>query len=343
MKERIRSIDCMRGVAILAVLLIHVTTRTLEASKFDLTDFSLTLFLNQITRFAVPLFFIISGFVLELSFKEESYWSFIKRRFSKIFIPYIFWSAFYYLVIYNNNHDNSLKVILTGNASYQLYFIPALLVFYCTFPFIHKLYKYISNRVFLIAFSLFEVGLLYINYYVKAFDLGDSINVMILGYFFFVIGIIAARNKDKIDIFVKKTRTILTTLMLFGGIYIFWEGRNGYLMTHNYLTYYSQWRPSVLIYTILVCLTLYYYFEHTRLQGLLISRFSKHSFLVFFIHVAVLETFWLLLGKNLFIDISGTFVGKLVFDPIFFGAVASISFLLAYLLHKIPKLRHLIG
>jgi surface polysaccharide O-acyltransferase-like enzyme len=130
MKERIRSIDCIRGIAILAVLLIHTTTRTLEASSFNITGFSFTLFLNQISRFAVPLFFVISGFVLEIfNNNDMNYWTFVKRRFSKIFIPYAFWSLIYYFFVYNNNHDSLLKVFLTGNASYQLYFIPALLVF----------------------------------------------------------------------------------------------------------------------------------------------------------------------------------------------------------------------
>jgi surface polysaccharide O-acyltransferase-like enzyme len=70
MKERIKSIDSLRGLSILAVLLIHTTTRTLEASNFNIVGFSWTLFLNQIARFAVPLFFLISGLVLEISYKE---------------------------------------------------------------------------------------------------------------------------------------------------------------------------------------------------------------------------------------------------------------------------------
>jgi surface polysaccharide O-acyltransferase-like enzyme len=131
MKQYVKSIDSLRTFAILAVVLIHTTTRTLEAAKFNLTAFPVSIFLNQIVRFAVPLFFMISGFVLETNFDEKSgYLSFIKKRFSRIFIPFVFWSAIYYLFVYNQNHDNFLRVILTGNASYQLYFIPTLCIFY---------------------------------------------------------------------------------------------------------------------------------------------------------------------------------------------------------------------
>jgi surface polysaccharide O-acyltransferase-like enzyme len=384
MKERIKSIDCLRGIAILAVLLIHTTTRTLEASNFNLVGFSFTLFLNQIARFAVPMFFIISGFVLEISDHGDlSYWSFIKKRFSKVFIPYVFWSLIYYFLVYNSNHDNLFKVFLTGNASYQLYFIPALLVFYLTFPLLHKLFQKISNEapqpnslgifsqassgaeslrsentslthrlmsevfakgdkiLFVLSFIL-GVTLLYINYYIKAFDLGDFINVIILAYSFFVMGVFAAKNRDKIDIFVNKFKLFIAIPTTLLGLYVFWEGRSRYLLTGNYLSYYSQWRPSILIYTILICLTLYYIFEHTNLKGTLISRFSKHSFFVFFIHVAVLEFFWKYLGKSFF-PVTENFFGKVIFDPIFFAVVAIVSFLIAKFIHKIPKLIKLIG
>jgi hypothetical protein len=157
-----------------------------------------------------------------------------------------------------------------------------------------------------------------------------------------MLGIIAGKNKDKIDIFVNKIKLLITLPTVILGLYVFWEGRSRYLLTGNYLSYYSQWRPSVLIYTILIGLTFYYIFEHTKLQGSLISRFSKHSFFVFFIHVATLEIFWKYLGKNMF-DITGSYLGKIIFDPIFFTIVAIASFLIARYIHKIPKIQKLLG
>jgi len=342
-QERVKSIDCIRGIAILAVILIHTTTRTLEAGGFDIVGFPFTLFLNQIARFAVPIFFIISGFVLEISSGEEmSYWSYVKRRFSKIFIPYVFWSLIYYYLVYNNNHDSLFEVFLTGNASYQLYFIPALLVFYLTFPLLHKLFEKIKSSVLLIVTSLTGLILLCVNYYIKFFDLGESINVMILAYTFFILGIVAAKNKNWIDSFVNKFKLFIAVPAGLTGLYVFWEGRSRYLLTDNYLSYYSSWRPSIFVYSILIGLTFYYIFEHTRLKDSFISRFSKHSFFVFFIHVAVLEVFWKYVGNNIF-NITESFFGKIVFDPIFFFVIAMTSFLLAKYIHKIPKVHKLLG
>lgn len=342
MKERIKSIDSLRGLAILAVILIHTTTRTLEASNFNLVGFSWTLFLNQAVRFAVPLFIMISGFVLETSKREESYWSFIKRRFSKIFIPYIFWSLFYYFFVYNNNGDSLVKVFLTGNASYQLYFIPALLVFYLVFPLLHKLVHRVPNAIIFTIISVVGLALLYKNYYIKAFDLGDEINAMILSFVYFAIGVLAANNKDSIGKIVNKLKLYLSVPTIFLAFYIFWEGKSRYLLTGNYLSYYSQWRPSVFFYSLFIGLTFYYLFEHTKFRDSFVSRFSKHSFFAFFVHVSVLEMVWKFVGSRMFYitDIVG---GKIIFDPILFGIVAFISFFISKLVHEIPKVSKFVG
>jgi surface polysaccharide O-acyltransferase-like enzyme len=316
----------------------------LEAAKFDLVGFPVTIFLNQIARFAVPLFILISGFVLETSFNPNlGYISFLKKRFSKIFIPYVFWSVIYYFLVYNQNHDNFLRVILTGDASYQLYFIPTLCIFYLIFPFLHKIYKIISNKWFLILLFLSQVWLLYKDYFVKEFKFDDPIHIAILAYFFFIIGIVAARNKDAINEFVHKWKYYLLSRPIVTALYVFWEGRDRFLATGNYLSYYSQWRPSTLIYTILVGLVSFHLFEKAKLQFSVLEKLSRLSFLVFFVHVAVLEVTWSLVGKNLFSLLNPNLFGKIAFDFAFFGVIATISFLLAYLLHKIPGLYRLIG
>ena len=325
------------------VLLIHTTTRSLEASGFNITGFSWTLFLNQISRFAVPLFFILSGFVLELSYRKGmSFWSFVKKRVSRIFIPFLFWSVFYYLFVYAQNNDNFFKVVLTGNASYQLYFIPTLCIFYLMFPLLHRLYKFISNRLALAIILGSQIYLLNFDYNLAKFEYPEPVRIAILSYFFFLIGMVAARNVDRVNAWVVKWKTFLPVVTFLSGLYVFWEGRVKYVETGNYLSYYSQWRPSILIYTLLAGLTLYYFFEFTDLKHSIIAKFSKHSFFVFFVHVAVLEAIWLVIAKNLFGLTLGP-AGKFFFDPVFFGMVSFVSFLISFMLHKIPKSEKVLG
>jgi len=344
MKQYVKSIDSLRVLSILAVILIHTTTRTLEAAKFNLVGFPVTIFLNQIARFAVPLFILISGFVLETSFNPNlGYISFLKKRFSKIFIPYVFWSAIYYLFVYAQNRENFFHVLLKGNASYQLYFIPTLCIFYLIFPFLHKIYKIISNKIFLTLLFIFQIWLLYQDYFVTEFRLVDPLHIAILGYFFFIIGIVAARNKNEINLFVHKWKVLLLLATSGMGIYVFREGIGRFLATGNYLSYYSQWRPSILIYTIFLGLIFFHLFEKTKLQFSAVEKLSRLSFLVFFIHIIILEATWSLFGKSLFSLINGNIFGKALFDLIFFGTTVSASFFIAFILHKIPKLYRLTG
>jgi surface polysaccharide O-acyltransferase-like enzyme len=343
-KQYVKAIDALRTISILAVLLIHTTTRTIETTHNNLNNFPWTLFLNQIARFAVPLFILISGFVLELNYDyHTNYWSYIKKRVSRIFIPYLFWSFIYYYFVYTNNHDSLVKVILTGDASYQLYFIPTLAIFYFVFPVLHKFYKYISNKFVLAGLGVTQLYLLSTDYFVKEFKFADPIRITILSFFFFIAGMVAARNKNKIIETVKKYKYLLLITTILLGVYVFIEGKLGFQISDNYLSFYSQWRPSIFFYTFVVFSVLFYAFDKSRLQFAIVERFSKLSYLVFFIHVIVLEISWKYFEHNLFNLLEKNNLGKIIFDPIFFLVVTTTSFGLAYLIHKIPNLSKITG
>ena len=337
-------VDILRIIAICAVVLIHTTTRTLEASTFKLQEVPWTLFLNQTARFAVPLFFMISGFVLELNFKmHENYFVYFKKRISRIIIPFIFWSGIYYFFVYKNHTENFFQSLLGGDASYQLYFIPALFIFYLVFPLIHNFYKYLGSKQITILFGLIEVTLLYYDYFISPIRLFYPIKIALFNYFVFYLGVVWVSNKEKLIIFLKKWKLLLIFFSVFLGIFIYIEGNNGYSQTHNYLTFYSQWRPSILIYTISLAGLLYWIFNRNVKYLLIIKILSKLSFFVFFIHVIVLEFIWHEFLKDIFTKTHGTIANQLLFDPIYFFMVIVASFLIAFLLHKIPYISKITG
>jgi len=338
-KTYVTALDALRVISIGAVILIHTTTRELETTHYLLNDNLFTLFLNQIFRFAVPLFFLISGFVLELSADPKmGYFAFLKKRFTKIFVPYVFWSLIYYYFVYTGNTNNLLKVILTGNASYQLYFIPTLCIFYIIFPLLHKLYNFIAHPISLILLGLSQFWFLYQDYFIKHGGSDSPTRIFLLSYFVFLVGIVAARNKDKIFAFAKKWQKFLVAVSAATGFYVFIEGRNLYYQIYNIGAIYSQYRPIILIYTILIALVFYNIFEKTSWR-----KISELSYFVFFIHVAVLEIVWTHFGHMLFNLFSTNLVGKLVFDPILFLIIGGLSFGIAWLVRKIPFVSKLAG
>lgn len=333
-RQNVYAIDAMRAIAILAVVMIHTTSRTLEFFHYDLNSFPFALFLNQFSRFAVPLFFLISGFVLELNNRPtETYWQYIKKRVNRIFVPYVFWSALYYFLIYKSDSDNFIKALLTGSASYQLYFIPSLMIFYLMFLLLHKLYKYISNKWMLILLGVVQLAILYKEYYLKNIVLPFPIAVALFNFYAFFLGMIASQNYEKLLRYFEKLKYLLLAGTVTWCAYLFWQGRSMYYQTWNIDAFYSSWRPSVLIYTLVFGALTFYFFEKTGFAKKFFQAAAKLSFFVFFAHVLILEEAWKY----------ASFRWSDWMDIPFFLAVSAITFLGAYFVHKIPHISKITG
>ena len=85
---RIRSLDSLRGIAALIVVLHHMQLMFPETPAW--IKYSPLRILTS-GQSAVTLFFIMSGFVLYLTFKSNnvgSYWSFAIKRFARIYPPF---------------------------------------------------------------------------------------------------------------------------------------------------------------------------------------------------------------------------------------------------------------
>ena len=349
MQERIvrtydQAIDILRIIAILAVIMIHSSTRTIETTGNDLLRIPWTLFLNQISRFAVPLFFMISGFVLELSYSfNTNYFEYLKKRFSRILIPYVFWSFIYFFFVYKNHSLGFLSSLFGGNASYQLYFIPSLLIFYIIFPFFHKLNKIFANKWVLITLGLLQIFLLSLDYYFHSIHLVFPLAVSLLNFYVFILGMVASHNQGKVKEFVEKRRVLITAITLAFVFYVFFEGKILFYKTSNYLSFYSQWRPSVFLYTLFLGGGLYYVFNKLKINQSIVKTLAGLSFFVFFVHVWVLEFLWKNVGLNLFQLTEGNIARQLWYDPAFFFLTGLFSFTIAFLIHKIPFVSKITG
>lgn len=102
--------DSLRVLAIVCVVLMHVSTRF----NVNVANFDISALINAFIRVGIPLFFMVSGALLIGKSNEN----FIGRRFNRILKPYIFWVIVYFLV-----------GILLFNGTFSLnYFLDILLV-----------------------------------------------------------------------------------------------------------------------------------------------------------------------------------------------------------------------
>jgi len=131
-------IELIRIIAIFGVVLIHVSSPF--AANFDPDEMTGWWFANvygSIFRNCVPLFFMLSGYLLLK--KNEDLGVFFNKRFSKILIPFVFWSLFYlfwkvYVDHWEDDFFAEFKKLLHTPSYYHLWFLYSLVTLYFIVP-----------------------------------------------------------------------------------------------------------------------------------------------------------------------------------------------------------------
>ena len=100
--KRIFYFDALRVIAILCVVLLHVTGHLFEMTQYTpVTIYSLNgffeIFMNNFTRIGVDLFFMLSGALLLA--RQWTISDFLKKRILRITKPFLFWSLIFTILL----------------------------------------------------------------------------------------------------------------------------------------------------------------------------------------------------------------------------------------------------
>lgn len=156
--KRIEIVEFLKGYSIFTIVIFHYLLANNMPSPLDkLVFFGGT---------GIHLFILLSGFGLYLSYlkKQLPYMSYLKRRFSKVYIPYIFVVSITALIaLIIPIFDNSLYAYgghlflykmfdeaIIGSYGYPLWFISMIFQFYLLFYLIVAAKKRLSNSTFMI-------------------------------------------------------------------------------------------------------------------------------------------------------------------------------------------------
>jgi peptidoglycan/LPS O-acetylase OafA/YrhL len=150
-KNRLPFFDLIKGVAIWAVIFIHVGHFYLHfpfGSK-DLLFIDLT---NNLTRFAIPLFVICSGLLLNPLQSSKQIKNFYWRKIWRIFVPYIL-CTIAYAIFGGYSWAQFLYYLISGKAEIPYYFMIVLLQLYLLYPLLNlfREEKYFLPITFLIS------------------------------------------------------------------------------------------------------------------------------------------------------------------------------------------------
>jgi surface polysaccharide O-acyltransferase-like enzyme len=133
--ERSRVVDFVRGIAMCAIVVIHIDSYFAFFHPKD-SELVLSRWLANVSRFCVPAFIFSSGFFL--SWKGNS--AFWVSKVKNLLIPYVIIACIGYFTKYSpaNFLSDIIPKILLGQVFQPYYYVPLLFGFYLLFAFIFR-------------------------------------------------------------------------------------------------------------------------------------------------------------------------------------------------------------
>ncbi|WP_428329220.1 acyltransferase [Mucilaginibacter sp.] len=192
-------ISNLRLIALYAVIILHSTSPLLMGyGRVPMADWWTADFFNALVRFAVPVFVMITGALL--LHREYEIGGFLKKRLSRVVVPFLFWSLVYvwyswYIEEITFGADAWLNIkivlhLLKVGSSYHLWYVYMLIGLYFFIPIIGKFVRNatpIEILYFLIVwFAVMLITQPYLSRYNPAVDMhyfAGYVGYLVLGHY----------------------------------------------------------------------------------------------------------------------------------------------------------------
>ena len=332
--KQIEYINLIRITAIILVIALHaVSPYYINTENFNTRTWWACIAINSVSRAGVPLFLMISGYLLLNSPKTLEFASFYKSRIAKVIIPFIIWSVIYYVyksVMAGQEFNIGLikkffDELLNRGTYYHLWFIYTIIGAYLIAPFLKRMVDNCNTKQLAGLFLL----IILTSSFIRFINIATPMNIylfdpLINGYItFFILGYILGKAdlSRKIRIAIHIAGIIGIFISIFGNYksssnekinLLFNEGAaiNHYMIASAVFVLFKNMK-----------------IRNNRLSGI-VSHISPLVFGVYFAHALVMD-----LADRLF---SFTPAVMIVFS--FLIAVLA-SFLLALIISKIKYVR----
>ncbi|MCM1265396.1 MAG: acyltransferase family protein [Candidatus Gastranaerophilales bacterium] len=192
LKKRIDYIDLLKSFGIIVMVLGHVFDRLSPNNMVHV----------YIYAFHMPLFFFISGFL----YKSCDLWTFIKRKFNSLILPYLFFGLLNGLasfVLVDNFHLNTyFERIFFFNHKYigvacAIWFLTALFFVNVIYILLEKFCNKYKYGKIVLPIIIFALGLCSAHLQIKLpYSISSSLSVLPIFY----VGTIFKQYREKIDI-----------------------------------------------------------------------------------------------------------------------------------------------
>ena len=212
-KNRVDSIDVLRGFAIILVVLGHTIEKNGQPNSF---------LYNSIYSFHMPLFMFISGFVTKHSYRLNSEFNkkhilYVFKKFKNIMIPYLVWALIINPLFFKNitktiDYNLILESVFITNTSF--WFLPCLFGLIIVFSIFMGIQRFFKTKQWLID-PIILIALMAVIIVIYYFTHNDFIR-SIQSYFIpFFIGVLAAKHKKLMQFIFSNNYVYAFTIILF--------------------------------------------------------------------------------------------------------------------------------
>lgn len=162
--------DLAKVIAIVGVVLIHTTDDFIFSKAFPQgTTFWILTFLNSLSRVAVPLFLMVSGYLLLDTARQMYNPVFLKRRLNRIIIPFVTWLTIYFVHLALISPDMSWETVLYSLLGLRVdhyYFLAIIIGLYFFGPVFYAFFKHTGRKTqlfYLVSGFVLSTLILFLN------------------------------------------------------------------------------------------------------------------------------------------------------------------------------------
>lgn len=355
--QKLHEVDILKGMAFLALVLQHTIAGIFYQPDINGTALIIGTTLLGLTRFAIPLFMFIMGFILFQQYSSKlNFKVYYKTGLIKVIVPYVAWTIFYFIwtSLLNGSAPldtfeqikTILNLIISGEAIYHLWYMIIIITFYLLFP-VFKMS--ISNERNLVTNSIVLIVSLIINLLllqalssgvIKSDNpkLGIIFNYLdrniLFWHFYFLFGGFVGIYYDKIKTLLGKIVIPILILIAVSMYFVYSEiAEINSNLNINYISsanVTSTLKPFTMILCTLLIISLLYIAKELPLKSRRLTNMfataGRYAFGAFFVHPFTLSL------SNTYVF---TNLHSITFQTIVsFALCSSISVYISYLLNK---------
>jgi surface polysaccharide O-acyltransferase-like enzyme len=347
-KVNIQFLDTLRALALLGVIIIHVSTPILKMTYGKNMEFWwIGNSVDSCVRFVIAMFLMLSG--ATMLGKTYKLGEFYRKRFMRVLVPFLFWSAIYCVYLWLNLSVKTKPTDLSSiaNWAFQLFvnqgisrhfwYVYMIVIIYIFMPFLGKAVRKLNETslwsiliIWIIintaqTFQLFQTSS-WSALVQQYFGYLQYSGYLVLGYQLMKVNTLSNQNK----IF---SAIIFVLTILIAALSTWFLSKQAHKLNASM---YGSLTPNTMLQSVALFLLLKDRITNNKVVGWLITQLSNYSYGIYLVHVLIIN---LLFDHKIF----WTMAHPLLSLPAIVTLVLIISCAIIFVLHKIPFLNYISG